>query len=61
MHPAVHSRESRFGELSKLGMAVFVAYQHAKSYQAEQHGTGNSADRERSLADAAENRLLLWL
>jgi len=59
--PAVHSCEGSFGELSKLGMAVFVAHQHAKSHQAEQHGTGNTADRERPLADAAEDRLLLWL
>jgi hypothetical protein len=59
--PAVHSCEGCFGKFSKLGMAVFVAHQHPKSHQAEQHGTGNNADRERPLADAAEDRLFLWL
>ena len=59
--PAVHSCEGCFGEFGKLGMAVFVAHQHAKSHQAEQHGTGNNADRERPLANAAEDRLLLRL
>ena len=59
--PAVHSCEGCFGELSKLGMTVFVTHQHAKSHQAEQHRTGNNADRKRPLADAAEDCLLLWL
>ena len=59
--PAVHSCEGCFGEPSKLGMAVFVVHQYANSHQAEQHGTGNNANRERPLANAAEYRLLLRL
>jgi hypothetical protein len=31
--PAVHSCEGCFGEFGKLGMAVFVAHQHAKCHR----------------------------
>jgi hypothetical protein len=53
---AAHPRKSRLGEVCQSRLAALVAFQHPKSYQAKQHGTGHLIRRALSVPDGAKER-----
>jgi hypothetical protein len=53
---AAHPFESGLGEVRQRWIATLVAFQHPKSHQAQQNGTGHFIRRAESIPDGAKER-----